>query len=102
MVPPPKKKMETGDFALAKQVYDISQHFILFDPLIIAPVKGIMQVFREAVEIKKHVHRKAPLNTDTGKTYLSPIYSGLINLQDLALGKKEMFDLRRVRKGCVY
>jgi len=45
---------ETFDSALAQHVYDNPYYFILFDnTFIIAPVKGLMEVFREAVEIKK-------------------------------------------------
>ena len=36
---------------------------------IIAPVKGLMQVFREAVEIKKHIHQNVALNRDTGENF---------------------------------
>jgi len=40
--------------AFAQHLYENPYYFILFDSTsIIAPVKGLMQVFREAVEIKK-------------------------------------------------
>ena len=38
-----------------------------------------MQVFREVVEIKKHIHEKVALSRDTGDTSLSPIYDTIIN-----------------------
>ena len=38
-----------------------------------------MQVFSEAVEIKKHTHQKVALNRDTEDTSLSPIYDKIIN-----------------------
>ena len=46
---------------------------------IVAPVKGLTQVFREAVEIKKHIHQKVALNRDTGEIFLSSIYDKIIN-----------------------
>ena len=38
-----------------------------------------MQVFRQAVEIKKRIHQKAALNRDTGETSLNPIYDKISN-----------------------
>ena len=65
------------DSAVAQHLYDNQHHFILFD---IAPVKGLMQVFREAVEIKKkHIHEKVALDRDTGETSISPIYDKIIS-----------------------
>jgi len=39
-----------------------------------------MQVFREAVETKKHLYQKVALNRDTGETFLSSIYDESIIL----------------------
>jgi len=66
---------------VTKKVYENPCRFILFDnTFIIAPVKGLMEVFREAVEIKKKSsHRKVAINIDTAKTDFSPIYTELIN-----------------------
>ena len=76
----PHQTPETFDSALAQDVYDNTHHFILFDnKSTIAPLKGLMQVFREEVEIKKNIPRKVDLNIDTGETYLSPIYTEVIN-----------------------
>ena len=68
------------DSALPQPVYDNPNHFIVFDnKSIIAPVKGLMQVFRKAVEIKKHIHLKITFNRDTGETTLSLIYNEFNN-----------------------
>ena len=84
------QRPETFDSALAQHVYDNPHHFVLFDNTsIIAPVKGLIQVFREAVEIKKYIHRKVALNRDTGETYLSPIYNELINSDRFYLNIKK-------------
>ena len=75
-----RQRPEVFDSALAQHVYESPHHFILFDETsIVAPVKGLTQVFREAVEIKKHIHQKVALNRDTGETFLSPIYDKIIN-----------------------
>jgi len=66
--------------AMAQNFYDNRHYLSLFDSTsIIAPVKGLMQVFSEAVEIKKHTHQKVALNRDTEDTSLSPIYGKIIN-----------------------
>ena len=68
--------------AFAQHLYENPYYFILFDSTsIIAPVKGLMQDFRKAVELKKkkHIHQKVALIRDTGETSLSPVYDNMIN-----------------------
>jgi hypothetical protein len=75
-----RQRPEVFDSALGQHMYGSPHHFILFDETsIVAPVKGLTQVFREAVEMKKHIHQKVALNRDTGETFLSPIYDEIIN-----------------------
>jgi hypothetical protein len=75
------QRPEVFDSALAQHVYENPHHFILFDEAsIVAPVKGLTQVFREAVEIKKHIHQKVALNRDTGEIFLIPFMTKLLIL----------------------
>ena len=75
-----RQRPDPFDSALAQHLYENPHHFILFDNTsIIAPVKGLMQVFREAVEVKKHIHLKITLNRDTAETHLIPIYDEISN-----------------------
>ena len=49
-----RQRPETFDFTFAQHVYDNPHHFILFNNTsIIVSVKGLLWVFKEAVEIKK-------------------------------------------------
>ena len=52
------------------------------------PVKGFIQIFREAVEIKKDMYKKLTLNKDTGETYLRPfimsLQFGFFNITNIA------------------
>jgi hypothetical protein len=53
----------------------LTLHFILFDEtFMIAPVNGLMRIFREAPETKKRIHKNV-----THETYLISIYIELIN-----------------------
>jgi hypothetical protein len=75
-----RQRPEVFYSALAQYVYESPHHFILFDETsLVPPVKGLTRLFREAVEIKKHIHQKVALNRDTGETFLSPIYDEIIN-----------------------
>ena len=74
-----RQRPEIFDSTLAQNAYDNPHHFILFDNTSITiPIKSLMQVFREAVEIKNHINLKVALNRDTGETFLSTIYNLLI------------------------
>jgi hypothetical protein len=71
---------ETFDSNLAQHIYDSPHQSLLLDnTFIIAADKGLVQVFRGTVEIKKHIPQKVTLNRDTEETFLSPIYNKLIN-----------------------
>jgi len=75
-----RQRPETFDSTLAQRVYDILKYFIVFDNTsIIIPVEGLIQDFRKAVEIKKHIHVEVALNRDTGDTFLSSIHDEIIN-----------------------
>ena len=67
------QRPEIFDSTLAQPLYDNKHHFILFDSTsIITSVKGLVQVFREAVEIKSTYR-------DIGETSTSPIYDKIID-----------------------
>ena len=74
--------------ALAYHIYDRPEHWVLWNNKFIPdPVKGLMQVFRQAIEIQKHTHQKFALGRDTGEAYLRKNYNVLIGSNFLYLSR---------------
>jgi len=76
------KKPDTFESAIAGHVYNFPHHSILFDQTkIIDKSVGLLQSFREIIEIKKIIYGGISINRDEGEFKINSIYNSLIKDQ---------------------
>ena len=76
------KTPETFESAVAEHLYNFPHHSILFDQTKIVDTSvGLLQSFREIIEIKKIIYGGISINRDEGDFRINSIYNSLIKKQ---------------------
>ena len=76
------KTPETFESAVAEHLYNFPHHSILFDQTKIVDTSvGLLQSFREIIEIKKIIYGGTSINRDEGEFGINSIYNSLIKMQ---------------------